>query len=153
MTNRRNSLKHGVEFGTNGGVPLRRAQGHRLGRTGPGLPLPLQGVPAPHGDRIPFRHLLAESQVRTEGEHKVYPRIADSGFTIRFPLLPDLRKQRLLGRRQDPGILWDCGRLLRQFPPPTASIWEESMHGWLGLPSAYDHFVHGFPPSPPTRGT
>src|SRR6516164_1652557 len=29
------------------------------------------------------------------------------------------------------------------FPPPTASIWEESMHGWLGLPTVTDHFQRG----------
>jgi hypothetical protein len=40
-----------------------------------------------------------KSQVRIEGEHKIYGRIADSGFEIRFSFLPELRHQRFLGRR------------------------------------------------------
>jgi hypothetical protein len=56
-----------------------------------------------------------KSQVRIEGDNKIYERDADSGFKIRFSFLPDLRQhhfvalaartgrqQRLLGRRPKP---------------------------------------------------
>jgi hypothetical protein len=40
------------------------------------------------GTAFHFGTRWLKSQVRTEGEHKVYPRIADSGFTIRFHFCP-----------------------------------------------------------------
>jgi hypothetical protein len=33
-----------------------------------------------------------KSQVRIEGEHKIYGRSADSGFEIRFSFLPELKR-------------------------------------------------------------
>jgi hypothetical protein len=33
------------------------------------------------------------------------------------------------------------------FPPPSDSIWEESMHPWLGLPPRMEHHRQGRPPT------
>jgi hypothetical protein len=35
------------------------------------------------------------------------------------------------------------------FPAPTGSIWEESMHSWLVAPSVSEHYSRGFPAAPP----
>lgn len=61
-----------------------------------------------------------KSQVRIEGEHKIYARKGDSGFEIRFHFCPKLRQQRVLGRRSQPDNLRHRGRLLRrpEFPGP-----------------------------------
>jgi hypothetical protein len=106
------------------------------------------------GTAFHFGTRWLKSQVQIEGEHKVYARMADSGFTIRFHFCPNCGSNVFWEGDKTPEF---CGIAVGsfadpQFHPPTASIWEESMHGWLGLPSAYDHFVHGFPASLPTRG-
>jgi hypothetical protein len=54
-----------------------------------------------------------KSQVRIEGEHKIYGRIADSGFEIRS-FLPQLRQQCFLGGRSQPDDLRYRCRLLRR---------------------------------------
>jgi len=33
------------------------------------------------------------------------------------------------------------------FPPPSDSIWEESMYRWLGLPRHLEHHHQGRPPA------
>ena len=33
------------------------------------------------------------------------------------------------------------------FPPPSDSIWEESMYRWLGLPPHLEHHHQGRPPA------
>ena len=34
-----------------------------------------------------------------------------------------------------------------KFPPPTYSVWEETMHGWTTLPPGIEHFGQGRPAS------
>ena len=83
-----------------------------------------------------------KSQVRIEGEHKVYGRVADSGFEIRFHFCANCGSS----------VFWEgiAARLLMafavgcfadpHFPAPTSSGWEESMHPWLGLPPGTARF-------------
>ena len=107
-----------------------------------------------------------KSQVRIEGDNKIYERDADSGFKIRFSFLPDLRQhhfvalaartgrqQRLLGRRPNPnthritvGSFADPN-----FPAPTYSAWEEVMRPWLGVATATGYFPQGRPLTRLTR--
>jgi len=77
-----------------------------------------------------------KERVQIAGEEKVYARMADSGFEIRFHFCPNC----------DSNIFWEGDRFPAiygiavgsfadpNFPPPTSSGWEESMHPWLGLP-------------------
>ncbi len=81
-------------------------------------------------------------QVRIEGEHKVYARLADSGFAIRWHFCPHCGSS----------VFWEGDRNLAiygiaigcfadpNFPAPTSSGWEESMHSWLGLPEGAARF-------------
>jgi len=77
-----------------------------------------------------------KSQVRIEGEHKTYGRIADSGFEIRFHFCPNCGSSVFWEGDRSPttcGIAVGCFAD-PDFPAPTSSGWEESMHRWLGLP-------------------
>ncbi len=73
-----------------------------------------------------------KSQVRIEGEHKIYGRPADSGFEIRFHFCPNCGSS----------VFWEGDRnpANPDFPAPTSSGWEESMHRWLGLPAGAARF-------------
>lgn len=77
-----------------------------------------------------------KAQVRTEGDNKVYVRTTESGRTLRFHFCPncgssvyweaELRPEYLavaVGAFADP-----------TFPTPTHSVWEQTMHPWVGLP-------------------
>jgi hypothetical protein len=80
--------------------------------------------------------------VRIECKDKIYARKTDSGFKARFHFCPNCGSN----------IFWEGDRTPEywgttvgsfadpDFPPPTASVWEETMHGWLGLPTVSDHF-------------
>lgn len=94
-----------------------------------------------------------KSQIKFEGESKIYVRKGTSGADIRFHFCPNCGSS----------VYWDgdrapqwCGIAVGSFadpdfPPPTASVWEESMHRWVALPSVTEHFAQGFPPPPPAR--
>ena len=83
-----------------------------------------------------------KAQVRIAGEHNIYARMADSGFEIRFHFCPNCGTS----------VFWEgdrnranCGIAVGcfadpDFPAPTSSGWEESMHRWLGLPPGADHY-------------
>lgn len=77
-----------------------------------------------------------KAQVRIEGEHKIYARLADSGFEIRFHFCPNCGTSVFWEGDRNPA---NCGIAVGcfadpDFPAPTSSGWEESMHSWLGLP-------------------
>ena len=77
-----------------------------------------------------------KSQVRIEGEHKTYGRIADSGFEIRFHFCPNCGSSVFWEGDRSPttcGIAVGCFAD-PDFPAPTSSGWEESMHRGFGLP-------------------
>jgi hypothetical protein len=83
-----------------------------------------------------------KSQVRIEGEHKTYGRIADSGLEIRFHFCPNCGSSVFWEGDRSPttcGIAVGCFAD-PSFPTPTSSGWEESMHRWLGLPPSTVHF-------------
>jgi hypothetical protein len=77
--------------------------------------------------------------VRIEGEHKVYGRIADSGSEIRFHFCPNCGSSVFWEGDRSPttcGIAVGCFAD-PDFPAPTSSGWEESMHPWLGAAAGY----------------
>jgi len=88
---------------------------------------------------------FAARQVRIDGLSTIYARGADSGYAIAFHFCPvcgsnvHWRASRFphhvgiaVGAFADPG-----------FPAPSFSVWEESMHTWLGLSGAIERFARG----------
>ena len=63
-----------------------------------------------------------KSQVRIEGEHKVYGRIADSGSEIRFHFCPNCGSSVFWEARSQPDDLRHRGRLLRRPRFPGADL-------------------------------
>ena len=83
-----------------------------------------------------------KSQVRIEGEHKVYGRVADSGSEIRFHFCPNCGSSVFWEGDRSPttcGIAVGCFAD-PDFPAPTSSGWEESMDRWLRLPPGTARF-------------
>jgi hypothetical protein len=86
-----------------------------------------------------------KSEVKIEGESKLFVRTAESGREMRFHFCPncgstvyweaDLRPEQygiVVGAFADP-----------DFPAPSYSVWEETIHPWLTLPFAVEHFRQG----------
>ena len=89
-----------------------------------------------------------KDQVRLEGERKIYEREADSGNRIRFHFCPNCGSNLYWEGDRNPAV---CGVAVgafdvEAFPAPSDSIWEETMHRWLGLPPATEHHQRGRPP-------
>jgi len=88
-----------------------------------------------------------KSQVRVEGASKVYTRTADSGYEIRFHFCPNCGSNVYWEGERFPG---EYGIAVgsfadREFASPTYSVYEESMHHWVRLPSGINHFPKGRP--------
>ena len=86
--------------------------------------------------------------MRLEGERKIFARGADSGNQIRFHFCPHCGSNLYWEGDRNPAV---CGVAVGAFPvdafpPPSDSIWEESMHPWLGLPPGIPHYPQRRPP-------
>ena len=105
--------------------------------------MPLQILPAPYWRGGSFRlTLVEERQVRIDGEHKIYGRIADSGFEIRFHFCPNCGSS----------VFWEGDRGLDHygiavgcfadpdFPGPVYSAYEDAKHPWLDATSTKEYF-------------
>ena len=91
----------------------------------------------------------AKTQVRIAGEHKIYGRMADSGFEIRFHFCPNCGTTLYWEGDRNPAV---CGVAVGAFSvgafsPPSDSIFEASMHPWLGMPADTIHHRDGRPPA------
>jgi hypothetical protein len=76
-------------------------------------------------------------------------RSAILGNRIRFHFCPNCGSNLYWEGDRNPAV---CGVAVgafdvEAFPPPSDSIWEESMHRWLGLPSDTEHHQRGRPPA------
>jgi hypothetical protein len=83
-----------------------------------------------------------KSQVRIEGDNRIYERDANSGFKMRFYFCPNAAGS---------NVFWEGDRIPNtygikvgsftdpNFPPPTYPAWEEVMHLWLGVTTATEH--------------
>ena len=92
-----------------------------------------------------------KSQVRIEGDDKIYARMADSGFEIRFHFCPNCGSNLFWEGDRTPEF---CGITIGsfadpEFPAPTFTVWEEAMHPWLDVITARERYPQGAPPSPP----
>ena len=101
------------------------------------------------GTAFHFGATYLKERVRLEGERKVYERDADSGYRIRFHFCPDCGTTLYWEGDRNPAV---CGVAVGAFEPgtfrpPSDSIWEESMHSWLGLPQGMPRYPQGRPPA------
>lgn len=122
---------------------------------GPFLPLSLHRVPAAHWAVVHSGAYYPKENVRFEGASKVYSRIADTGFAAHFRFCPTCGTSVYWISEKQPdklGVAVGCFAD-STFPVPTHSVWEESKHPWLGLPSGMVHQKWGFNPdgTPMTR--
>jgi hypothetical protein len=88
---------------------------------------------------------FAKALVRIDGPSKAYARSADSGYAIRFQFCPDCGSNVYWEATRFPGH-WGIavGAFADpDFPPPSFSVWEASMHPWLHNPPAMTRFVQG----------
>ena len=99
------------------------------------------------GTAFHFGATYLKERVRLDGERKVYERDGDSGFRIRFHFCPNCGSTVYWEGDRNPAV---CGVAVgafdTAFSPPSDSIWEESMHPWLGLPEGMDHHEQARPP-------
>jgi hypothetical protein len=100
------------------------------------------------GTAFHFGASYPKERVRLDGERKVYERDADSGNRIRFHFCPNCGSTLYWEGDRNPAV---CGVAvgafdITAFSPPSDSIWEESMHRWLGLPEGMDHHEQARPP-------
>jgi hypothetical protein len=126
-------------------MPLRAIEGGREGRAKQCLPVPLQGLSASKRKRCPMGHALGEEPGRLEGPTKVYARIADSGFEIRYYFCPNCGSTIFAEGDRTPefcAVPAGCFADL-SLPAPTISVWEESMHSWLAVASVSEHHRQG----------
>jgi hypothetical protein len=101
------------------------------------------------GTAFHFGASFPKERVRLDGERKIFERDADSGYRIRFHFCPNCGSTVYWEGDRNPAV---CGVAVgafdaSAFPPPRDSIWEESMHSWLGLPPRMDHHRQGRPPA------
>jgi hypothetical protein len=90
------------------------------------------------GAVVHSRCTYLKSQVRIEGDNKIYERDADSGFKIRFHFCPNCGSNVFWEGDRNPNTFGiTVGSFADpNFPPPTSSAWEEVMHPWLGVTTA-----------------
>lgn len=91
-----------------------------------------------------------KTQVRIEGEDRIFARMAASGFEIRFHFCPDCGSN----------VFWEGDRTPEfygitvgsfadpTFPAPTFAVYEEAMHPWLDATSIEEHNPQGRPVVP-----
>jgi hypothetical protein len=85
---------------------------------------------------------FAKAQVRIEGYTKVFERAGQSGRKVRFHFCPNCGTSLYWEPdvRPDWYILAVGAFADPDFPPPSASIFEESKHTWTQLPDGMKHF-------------
>jgi len=93
------------------------------------------------GTAFHFGATYLKERVRLDGERKIYERGADTGYRIRFHFCPNCGSTIYWEGDRNPAV---CGVAVGAFevgafPPPTDSIFEQSMHVWLALPGGMGH--------------
>src|SRR6516225_6108415 len=95
-------------------MPLRRAEGHRRGRTGAGLSVPLQGMPAPHRHCLSFRRHVPTLAGAARGPIQDLQTGRRQRITDPVLFLSELRQQFTLGKRAQPDVVRGGRRCARQ---------------------------------------
>jgi hypothetical protein len=91
--------------------------------------------------------------VRVDGERRIYEREADTGYRIRFYFCPNCGSTIYWEGDRNPAV---CGVAVGAFevgafPPPSDSIFEDSMHPWLRLPPEVTHHQQNRPLQEPAK--
>ena len=87
--------------------------------------------------------------VRIEGVTRVFARDINGIRQLRFHFCADCGSNVYYEGERNPDRYGICVGAFADpnFPTPTFSIWEESMHSWLMLPAGSEHFARGLPPA------
>jgi hypothetical protein len=101
------------------------------------------------GTAFHYGATFRKERVRLDGVRKVYERGSDSGYPIRWHFCPDCGTTLYWEGDRNPAV---CGLAVGAFPvdafpPPSDSIFEVSMHPWLGMPAEMLHYPQGRPPA------
>ncbi|SIO03838.1 Uncharacterized conserved protein [Parasphingorhabdus marina DSM 22363] len=81
------------------------------------------------------------------GQSKQYVRETASGGEFRTDFCPQCGSTVLMSGDKNPGLTGiPVGAIADpDFPPPVRSVWEESMHEWVTIETALEHFDQGRP--------
>ena len=81
------------------------------------------------------------SSVRTEGKATLYARSAESGREVRNYFCPSCGTTLYWEAEASPEVYGLAVGAFNdpEFPPPTFSSWEESMHRWVNVPGVEHH--------------
>ena len=138
--------KREKRIGTNCAVPLRRFKSGNIGPVQVYL-CHCQSCQRRTGSVAHCGSRWLKSQIRIEGDHKIYARKGDSGFSPRSHFCPNCGSNVFIESDRAPDLcVITVGSFADpDFPAPTASIYEESMHSWFGLSTVSHHFAQGSP--------
>ena len=94
-----------------------------------------------------------KAQVRCAGSSKVHTRRSESGFEVRRHFCPECGSSVYWELERAPEL---CGIAVGcfadpDFSAPSFSMWEESRHPWMGLPSDIEHCSQGLSATAATR--
>jgi hypothetical protein len=80
--------------------------------------------------------------VKVEGRSSQYVRMGDEGGKAVFHFCPSCGATVHYGSGGDDSIGIPVGAFAEpDFPAPTVSVYEERMHGWVGLPANVEHIA------------
>ncbi|MBR0661175.1 GFA family protein [Neoroseomonas oryzicola] len=85
------------------------------------------------------------ADVRLEGAHRVYVRDGQEGRKVRHHFCPDCGTTVFSQGEKFPGLCMVVVGAFADpdFPAPTASVFEETMHPWVLLPPGIEHYAQG----------
>lgn len=86
-----------------------------------------------------------KDQIRVEGPSKIYARDIEGVRKIHFHFCPDCGSNVFWHADLRPGLVGVAVGAFADpnFPPPSWSVWEQTKHGWVGLPADVQHFARG----------
>ena len=86
-----------------------------------------------------------EERVRITGESKAFTRDTASGKKFRQNFCPTCGSTVFFVADLKPGTIGIAVGAFADptFPAPVRSVWEQTHHGWLGLPDGIQHFARG----------
>lgn len=89
------------------------------------------------------------ANVRLEGEFKIFVRDGQEGRKLRHHFCPNCGTTVCWIGEKFPDLIGLVVGAFADpsFPPPTVSVFEESMHKWVVLPPGMEHYKQGRPPA------
>lgn len=86
-----------------------------------------------------------EAQATITGASKAFGRPTDSGSAFITHFCPECGTSLYWYAHKNPGLIGIAvgGFGDATFPAPARSVWEQSMHSWVAIPPAQQHFKRG----------